>query len=93
MKTLTLSLLVLLGLALPALAGEETHVYDAQGRYVGRATVNPANPRQTNLYDAKGRYAGRVMTGPNGEERLYDPQGRYMGRSTGNLTAPSRKVP
>jgi len=92
MKTLLISLL-LLGLAFPVLAGEESHVYDAQGRYVGRATTNPASPRQTNLYGAQGHYTGRVMTGPNGEARLYDPQGRYLGRSTGNPPTPSRQVP
>ena len=77
------ALLFILPAASQVLAGEESHVYDAQGRYRGRATVNPANPKQTNLYDAKGRYVGRVMTGPDGEARLYDRQGRYKGRATG----------
>ena len=70
--------------AIPALAGGESHVYDAQGRYQGRATVNPANPKQTNLYDAKGRYVGRVMTGPDGEARFYDRQGGYIFNSIGH---------
>jgi len=84
MRTLVVTLLLSLGLALPSLAGEESHVYDAQGRYQGRATVNPANPKQTNLYDAKGRYVGRVMTGPDGEARFYDRQGGYIFNSIGH---------
>ena len=66
-----------------AFAGEESHVYDAQGRYQGRATTDTANPQQKSLYDAQGRYVGREMASPNGETRVYDQQGRYMGRTAG----------
>lgn len=94
MRTIVVALLLLLGLATPALAGGESHIYDAQGRYRGRAATNPANPNQTNLYDAQGRYVGRVMTGPDGTARLYDRQGRYKGRATvGNSPFPVGRVP
>lgn len=65
-----------------ALAAEETRLYDAQGRYQGRATTNTANPQQKTIYDAKGNYVGRVMTDQNGNARYYDNHGRYQGRST-----------
>lgn len=64
-------------------AGEEVHVYDAQGRYQGRAATDTANPQQKSLYDAQGRYVGRRMTSPNGEARIYDQHGSYMGRTAG----------
>lgn len=87
MRQLAAIMLTVMGLALAAepaaLAGQETRVYDAKGRYQGRATTNTANPRQQNLYDAKGHYVGRVMTDSNGNARLYDQHGKYQGRATG----------
>lgn len=81
----TIMLAAALGLAAvpAALAGQEARVYDAQGRYQGRATTNAASPRQQNLYDAQGRYVGRVMTDDNGNARVYDQHGKYQGRATG----------
>ena len=87
MRRIGAIMLTVMGLALvavpAALAGQETRVYDAKGRYQGRATTNTANPRQQNLYDAKGHYVGRVMTDRNGNARLYDQHGKYQGRATG----------
>lgn len=74
--------LLLLSLALSAslaLAGDEAHVYDAKGRYKGRATTDTANPREKSLYDAKGRYVGRIMTDENGKARVFDQRGEYIG--------------
>ena len=79
-------------LASLARAGQETRLYDAQGRYQGRATVNAANPKQQSLYDQHGRYVGRVMTDDNGNSRLYDQHGKYLGRGTG-VPAPPGKTP
>jgi hypothetical protein len=74
-----------------ARAGEDTRVYDAQGRYQGRATTNTANPKQQSLYDPHGRYLGRVMRDENGTARVYDAHGRYQGRSTGGPETQSTK--
>lgn len=71
-------------------AAEESSIYDAKGRYQGRATTNTANPQQKSLYDAKGRYVGRVMTDSNGNARVYDNHGKYQGRSTGWPTTKSK---
>lgn len=82
----TIVCLLALVMALPptfALAGDEAHVYDAQGRYQGRATTDTANPKQKSLYDAKGRYIGRVMTDDKGNARVYDQHGKYQGRVSG----------
>ncbi|MHC1788531.1 hypothetical protein [Solidesulfovibrio sp.] len=82
--SLALAGLLLVGLlAGQAFAAEESRIYDAQGRYQGRATTNTANPQQKSLYDAKGRYVGRVMTDDNGSARVYDSHGKYQGRATG----------
>ena len=86
MKSCVFCLLVLFAAALfgpPALAGDEARIYDAKGRYQGRATTNTANPQQKSLYDAKGRYIGRVMTDDQGNARVYDQHGKYQGRATG----------
>lgn len=87
MQRIAAIMLTVMGLALAAvpaaLAGQESRVYDAKGRYQGRATTNKANPRQQNLYDAKGRYVGRMMKDSNGNARLYDQHGKYQGRATG----------
>ena len=95
MRQFAASMLAVMGLALVAspdvLAGQEARVYDAKGRYQGRATTNTANPRQQNLYDAKGRYVGRVMTDSNGNARLSDQHGKYPGRATGSQGGPSNK--
>lgn len=95
MRRIAAIMLTVMGLALvavpAALAGQETRVYDAKGRYQGRATTNTANPRQQNLYDAKGHYLGRVMTDSNGNARLYDQHGKYQGRATGWRNGQSSK--
>ncbi len=64
-------------------AGQETRYYGPKGDYVGRSSVNTANPRQQNVYDNHGKYVGRVMTSPDGQQRFYDNHGNYKGRSTG----------
>lgn len=83
-----LAALAVLILAAPAVAGQETRYYDAQGRYQGRASTNTANPRQRSIYDASGRYQGRVMTSPDGSQRAYDSHGRYLGRTIGGPAVP-----
>lgn len=76
----------------PILAGQgEERLYDAQGRYEGRSSVDKANPEQRSLYDAKGKYVGRVMTSPDGSSRAYDEHGRYLGRATGDRTPDQKK--
>jgi hypothetical protein len=77
-------------LASLASAGQETRLYDAQGRCQGRASTNTANPKQKSLYDRHGRYVGRVMTDDNGDARLYDQHGKYLGRGTGAPTPPGK---
>ncbi|OLN27728.1 hypothetical protein DVDV_1982 [Desulfovibrio sp. DV] len=77
-----LALLLVASFATLAPAGDQTRLYDAKGRYQGRATTNTANPGQKNLYDPHGRYVGRVMTDDNGNTRVYDAHGRYQGRAT-----------
>lgn len=77
-------------LASLARAGQETRLYDAQGRSQGRASTNTANPKQKSLYDRHGRYVGRVMTDDNGDARLYDQHGKYLGRATGAPTPPNK---
>lgn len=79
-----LALLLVALLSSLALAGDDTRLYDASGRYQGRATTNTANPQQKSLYDPHGRYVGRVMTSPDGSARVYDQHGKYMGRATGS---------
>lgn len=88
-----LALLLVTLLASLAFAGQETRLYDAQGRYQGRATTNTANPKQKSLYDAKGRYVGRVMTDENGNARMYDQHGRYLGQATGSPSGQTRSTP
>lgn len=85
-----LTLLLVARLAALALAGQETRLYDAQGRYQGRATTNTANPQQKSLYDQHGQYVGRVMTDDNGNTRMYDQHGKYMGRTTGAPRLPDK---
>jgi uncharacterized protein YdeI (BOF family) len=82
MRTLLLALAIA-AMAAPAFAAEESHIYDSQGRYQGRATTDTANPQQKSIYDAKGHYVGRVMTDDSGSARVYDQHGKYQGRTTG----------
>jgi hypothetical protein len=84
--------LLALALTFPAslaLAGDEARLYDAQGRYQGRATTDTANPKQQSVYDAHGKYVGRVMTDDKGNARVYDQHGKYRGRATGWQTKTS----
>lgn len=77
-----------LAIALPVCAcaaGNETHYYGPKGDYVGRSSVNTANPSQQSVYDAKGNYMGRAMTKPDGSVKFYDAGGRFQGS-----TFPSR---
>lgn len=94
MRRLTLAVAaVLVALACgPVLAGDgEARVYGPDGRYMGRATEDRANPQQRSLYDAKGQYQGRVMTLPDGSTRVYDQHGRYLGRATSGGRQPEAK--
>jgi len=83
MRVFLLVLAIVAAMAVSAFAAEESHVYDAQGHYQGRATTNTANPQQKSLYDAKGHYVGRVMTDQDGNAKVYDQHGNYQGRTTG----------
>ena len=83
MRATVLLILCLLVIPAAAFAAEESRIYDAQGRYKGRATTNAANPQQKSLYDEHGKYQGRVMTDDKGNSRIYDNHGKYMGRATG----------
>jgi hypothetical protein len=85
-----LALLLVALLASLVFAGQETRLYDASGRYQGRATTNTANPQQKSLYDQHGRYVGRVMTDDKGNARMYNQHGKYMGRTTGSPTPPDK---
>ena len=73
-----------LAIALPVCAcaaGNETRYYGPKGDYVGRSSVNNANPSQRSIYSNKGEYLGRAMTKPDGSVKYYDPHGNFQGSS------------
>lgn len=68
----------------PLHAGNETRYYSPKGDYVGRSSVNTANPSQRSIYDSHGKYMGRAMTKPDGSVKYYDPHGNFQGSSLPN---------
>ena len=62
---------------------EESHIYDAQGRYQGYSRPDPGIQGQTIYRDQNGKYQGYSTTTPSGETVYRDRDGKYVGRETG----------
>src|SRR5215831_11755878 len=74
-----IALLLLLGVAFGAMAGDQTF-YDALGRRTGSAHTDSSG--STKFYDAYGRTTGSASTDSNGTTNFYDAFGRRTGSAT-----------
>lgn len=61
-------------------AGDETHLYDAQGHYLGYSKPDWAIPGQQIIRGANGQYLGHATTTPSGGVVVRDQHGNLMGR-------------
>lgn len=72
--------LAVLAMASPALAGNTSSIYGAQGQYQGRVVTQPGS-NTSNVYSATGQYLGRITQQPDGSRQAHDASGGYLGRS------------
>lgn len=77
--------LAVLAMAAPAVAGNTSSIYGAQGQYQGRVVQQPGS-NTSNVYSATGQYLGRITQQPDGSRQGYDSSGGYLGRSQPQTT-------
>ena len=100
----TLIAAALLALVMTGAQAEQSVLYGADGRVVGRSTTDARGAVTygcgrlglpcccCTLYGADGRIVGREATGGNGTTVVYGADGRVVGKATGNA-ARGRQVP